>query len=61
MEKELCETIVEIPQYESNWLQLLDREDETELLRSNFQVFQKMYKPNIENDFKDLIQISPKG
>ena len=55
MEKELYETIVEIPQYESKWLQLLDREDETELVRENFQEFQKMYKPIIDNDFKDLI------
>jgi hypothetical protein len=61
MEKELYETIIEIPQYESMWLQLLDREDETELVRENFQEFQKLYKPIIDNDFKDLIKISPNG
>jgi hypothetical protein len=35
-EKELYETIVEIPQYESKWLQLLDKENETELVERNF-------------------------
>ena len=31
MEAELYENIVEIPHYESKWLQMLDKEDEEEL------------------------------
>ena len=47
MEAELYENIVEIPHYDSKWLQMLDREDDEEFVRSNFKEFQTLYRPII--------------
>jgi hypothetical protein len=57
MEAELYENIVEIPHYDSKWLQMLDREDEEELVRSNFKEFQTLYRPIIEQHFNDVMEI----
>jgi hypothetical protein len=38
-ERELYENIVEIPQYDSKWLQLLDKENEKQLVMDNFSEF----------------------
>lgn len=38
-EHELYGNIVQIPHYESKWLQLLDREDEETLVKKNFKGF----------------------
>ena len=38
-EKELYENIVEIPHYDSTWLQLLDKENETALVEENYEQF----------------------
>jgi hypothetical protein len=35
-EQKLYENIVEIPQYENNWLQLIDREDEIVIVENSF-------------------------
>lgn len=61
-ERELYENIVEIPQYDSKWLQLLDKENETELVAENFQEFQNLYRPIIQSDtFKNCLEIDSKG
>ena len=57
MEAELYEHIVDIPHYDSKWLQMLDREDEEELVRSNFGEFQRLYRPIIEEHFNDVMKI----
>lgn len=60
-EQELYENIVEIPQYDSKWLQMLDREDEKELVKQYFDEFQKLYHPIIADNFKDYIEIDSNG
>ena len=46
-ERALYESIVEIPHYESKWLQLLDREDEKLIVYDDQEEFQKLYRPLI--------------
>ena len=60
-ETELYENIVQIPHYESKWLQLIDREDETALVEDNLEDFRAMYKPLIEDDFGSLMRITSDG
>ena len=60
-ETELYENIVQIPHYESKWLQLIDREDETALVEDNLDDFRAMYKPLIEDDFGSLMRITSDG
>jgi hypothetical protein len=48
---------VEIPQYESNLLQLLDREDEKDLVLTQFEDFRKLYRPIIDEHFSDCFEI----
>ena len=57
-EHELYENIVEIPQYESKWLQLLDREDETALVKENFKEFHNLYAPVIKENFSSCFEIN---
>jgi hypothetical protein len=58
----LYENIVEIPQYDSKWLQLLDKENETELVLENFPQFQGLYQPIMKNEnFKNLLEIDSSG
>jgi len=61
MEAELYENIVEIPHYESKWLQMLDKEDEEELVETNFEDFQNLYRPIIEEHFSEILKIDDKG
>ena len=61
MEAELYESIVEIPHYESKWLQMLDKEDEEELVATNFEDFQRLYRPIIEEHFSEILKIDDKG
>ena len=60
-EHEFYENIVEIPHYTNKRMQRLDREDEELLVQQNFEEFQRMYKPIIEENFKDLIHIDDDG
>ena len=60
-EHELYENIVEIPHYESKWLQLLDREDEKVLVKENFKDFRDLYVPIIKDNFSDCFEINDKG
>ena len=60
-EHELYENIVQIPHYESKWLQLLDREDEEQLVNDNFKEFQDLYLPLIKENFSDCFEITEDG
>lgn len=61
-EKDLYESIVEIPHYDSQWLQLLDKENETALVQENFEEFQNLYHPIIKDkNFKNLMEIDDLG
>lgn len=60
-ETELYENIVQIPHYESKWLQLIDREDEIALVKDNLDDFRALYKPLIEDDFGELMRITSDG
>ena len=57
----MYETIVEIPHYDSKWLQLLDKENEQQLVTENLPSFQQMYKPIMEENFKDVMEIDSSG
>ncbi len=37
---------------------LLDKEDEEMVVEDSFDAFQKMYKPIIDTNFKDIMQIT---
>lgn len=52
-EQDLYENVVEIPHYDSKWLQLLDREDEKLLVSDQFEEFQRLYRPIIKENFSD--------
>lgn len=61
-ERDLYENIVEIPHYDSKWLQLLDKENETALIDENFEEFQNLYHPIVKNEnFKNLMEIDSLG
>lgn len=61
-ETELYENIVQIPHYESKWLQLIDREDEIAIVKENLDEFRAMYKPLIESDdFSKCMRITDDG
>lgn len=57
-EQDLYETIVQIPHYQQKQLQLLNKEDEDGVVEDNLEEFQKMYRPLIQNEFSDVMQIN---
>ena len=57
-EEQLYKSIVEIPHYESKWMQLLDRQDEESLVADNLEGFRRIYRPLIENEFAGLLKIN---
>ena len=65
-EQQIYENIVAIPHYHSKYsffltyncldhaLSLLDKEDESIIIESNFKEFQEMYHPVWQDNFKDI-------
>lgn len=60
-ERDLYEAIVGIPQYESWFGQLLDREEEKLIVEESFGQFQGLYRPIIKEEFKDVFEITEDG
>lgn len=56
-ERDLYKQVVEIPTYDSRLGQLLDREDEEELVVRHFDDFRELYRPIIQENFKDCFEI----
>ena len=56
-EAKLYENIVNIPHYHSKYLTILDKENEVEIVQENFQKFQKMYHPILQDTFKDYFDV----
>jgi len=40
---------------------MLDKEDEEELVATNFEDFQKLYRPIIDEHFSDILKIDDSG
>jgi hypothetical protein len=58
-ESELYENIVSIPHYTQKQMHfLLDKEDEKEVVKDNYNKFQQMYQPIWQQHFKDCFSLA---